>query len=83
MQEDFDNLLSTLESIRGMFLLSSYRNANLEECIKRNGWYSKELKMYCSMTSNAKKTHGKVEVLTANFPFEVNINKDKKEVTSN
>ena len=83
MQEDFDNLLSTLEAIKGKFLLSSYRNEKLQECVKRNGWHCQELKMYCSMTSNAKKTHSKVEVLTANFPFAISVKQDKKDVITN
>ena len=37
-QEDFDRLLSLLETIKGKFLLSSYRNKSLEGFIERNGW---------------------------------------------
>ena len=37
-QADFDALLAALEGISGRFLLSSYRNANLTEFARRNGW---------------------------------------------
>jgi DNA adenine methylase len=65
-QEDFDGLLNLLASIRGKFLLSSYRNNSLRDCVKRNGWHTVELRMACSMTKRQK-----IEVLTANYPIEV------------
>jgi DNA adenine methylase len=68
-QEDFDGLLSLLESIKGKFLLSSFRNKALTEAIKRKGWYSFEIKMYCSMTNRSESPRSKVEVLTANYPI--------------
>jgi DNA adenine methylase len=36
-QEDFDSLLGLLESIKGKFLLSSFRNKALAEAVQRNG----------------------------------------------
>jgi DNA adenine methylase len=67
-QEDFDALLATLESLKGKFLLSSYRNKSLTACIARNGWHSVELRMRCAMTSRYE-IKDKIEVLTANYPF--------------
>jgi DNA adenine methylase len=69
-QEDFDGLLGLLETIKGKFLLSSFRNKSLADSIKRNGWHSFELKMACSMTNRYESKRGKVEVLTANYPIE-------------
>ena len=68
-QEDFDALLSLLETIKGKFLLSSFRNKSLEKCIKRNKWSSLEFTMECSMTNRYKVQHNKTEVLTANYPI--------------
>ena len=67
-QEDFDGLLETLESLKGKFLLSSYRNKALTAAAKRNGWYTLEFKMFCSMT-NRYELKDKIEVMTANYPI--------------
>jgi len=69
-QEDFDTLLETLESIKGKFLLSSFRNKALAEFTRRNGWHTIELKMACSMSHDSKNHRGKIEVLTANYPIQ-------------
>jgi DNA adenine methylase len=37
-QEDFNALLDLLETLKGKFLLSSYRNASLAEYTRRNRW---------------------------------------------
>ena len=76
--EDFDNLLALLEEIKGKFLLSSYRNSALKECVKRNGWYSIEIDMACSMTHRAQSPRHKVEVLTANYPISVDLKGSQK-----
>jgi DNA adenine methylase len=70
-QEDFDNLLGLLESIKGKFVLSSYRNKSLKELSKRNGWHTLEFKMPSSMTHGYESPRKKVEVLTANYPIAV------------
>ena len=79
-QEDFDALLALLEEIKGKFLLSSYRNATLKECVKRNGWYSLEIDMACSMTNRAQSPRHKVEVLTANYPISIDLKGSQKKV---
>ncbi|MDR2798675.1 MAG: hypothetical protein LBB80_10065 [Treponema sp.] len=74
-QEDFDVLLTTLESLTGKFLLSSYRNKGLTEYTHRNGWYTLGFRMMCSMT-NRYENKDKIEVLTANYPIDSDIIKD-------
>jgi DNA adenine methylase len=82
-QEDFDALLSLLESIKGKFLLSSYRNKSLEDFTKRNGWHTLAFRMTQSMSHRYPSKHGKVEVLTANYPISVKLdNRVKKELVS-
>ena len=68
-QQDFDNLLSELSKIEGVFLLSSFRNKSLSELSNKNGWCQIELKMAKPMTSQLGKTVSKIEVLTANYPI--------------
>jgi DNA adenine methylase len=68
-QEDFDALLALLGSLKGRFLLSSFRNEALDKHIKRKGWYSFEIKMFCAMTNRYESKRSKVEVLTANYPI--------------
>jgi DNA adenine methylase len=82
-QMDFEALLKLLESIRGRFLLSSYRNKALREFTKRNGWHTVELRMACSMTHAYKTKRQKIEVLTANYPIEIKPEKrGKKELVT-
>jgi hypothetical protein len=68
-QEDFDTLLALLGSLKGRFLLSSFRNEVLDKHVKRKGWHSIEIGMYCAMTNRYESRRGKVEVLTANYPI--------------
>jgi DNA adenine methylase len=68
-QEDFDNLLKLLKSVKGKFLLSSYRNNTLSTFTKRNGWHTIEIKMACSVSGRCGSKLNKVEVLTANYPI--------------
>jgi len=70
-QEDFDALLSLLETVKGKFLLSSYRNKSLTDFVQRAGWHSIEVKMACPMANMSKSEvkKSKVEVLTANYPI--------------
>jgi DNA adenine methylase len=83
MQEDFDNLLGLLESIKGKFLLSSYRNKSLKEFSERNGWYKLEFEMASSMTHGKGNSSKKVEVLTANYPISVKLDeRSKKQLVS-
>lgn len=66
-QEHFNELLTTLKSIKGKFLLSSYPNAPLLKFSKSAKWHSLNLKMALNASNTKGKT--KTEVLTANFPI--------------
>jgi len=68
-QEDFDALLSLLETIKGKFLLSSFHNKSLDGFTRKNGWSTLEFRMSLSMTCSHEKRRNKVEVLTANYPL--------------
>lgn len=67
-QDDFENLLKTLESIEGKFLMSSYPSDILNVYSQKNNWYTKQLEQRVTVAvgtgSGAKK---KIEVLTANY----------------
>jgi DNA adenine methylase len=82
-QEDFDALLNLLEKLKGKFLLSSFRNKALTEFSRRNGWHTVAFSMTQSMTHRYPSKHGKVEVLTANYPISVKLDsRNKKELVS-
>jgi DNA adenine methylase len=66
-QDDFNSLLTLLESIKGNFILSSYRNDSLDTYTKHNGWDTIELKMIAPASALADKRKTKIEVITANF----------------
>jgi DNA adenine methylase len=69
-QEDFDALLRLLEIIQGKFILSSFRNASLEDVTRRNGWFIEEIRLSSSMThGHGRAARDKVEVLTTNYPI--------------
>lgn len=65
-EQDFENLLQSLERVEGKFLLSSYPSDLLTQYAKKNGWYTLEVSMTC-MASEKRKP--KTEVLTANYPI--------------
>lgn len=67
-REDFEQLLLTLESIKGKFLMSSYPSDLLKEYSKNNDWYTKTLEQTVSV-ANGTGSPGKkkIEVMTANY----------------
>jgi DNA adenine methylase len=65
IQEDFDAPLKLPESIRGTFLLSSYRNKALTDFTQRNARHTLGFGIPSTMACGMK-----VEVLTANYPIE-------------
>ncbi|TYT78071.1 DNA adenine methylase [Treponema phagedenis] len=82
-QQDFDNLLETLQNIKGKFLISSYRNKALMEFTKKNNWYCIELKMASSLSAKGKaKRMTKIEVLTANYPISLDKGQEAKKEDS-
>jgi len=68
-QDDFIRLLDILSKLEGKFLLSSYRNPALTECIKKYKWESVEIKMHLTMSLRYPNKRQKIEVLTANYPI--------------
>jgi len=70
-EEHFRRDLTVLEKIKGKFLLSSYPSEILNEFIKRNGWFKREIDKCLSASNGAKvgTRRRKVECLTANYPI--------------
>ena len=69
-QEDFNALIAVLTTLKGKFLLSSYRNEALSQAVNLHGWYQIEIKMNTNPAAS-NKPHTKIEVLTANYPIGV------------
>ncbi|MFD1770883.1 DNA adenine methylase [Sphingobacterium suaedae] len=67
-EEDFENLLKTLASIKGKFLMSSYPSKILSDYTKGNGWQVRTVEQSVSV-ANGTGSPGKkkIEVLTANY----------------
>lgn len=65
----FEELLLTLSSLKGRFLLSSYPSEILERFIQEYDWTSKAItkSLSANKVSNGTKRGTKTEVLTANF----------------
>ena len=70
-EADYEKLLSTLEDVKGKFLLSSYPSDLLDKYIQKNSWYSKRFDKVLSATKAkaGDKRKRKIEVLTANYPI--------------
>ena len=68
-QDDFEDLLKTLSSIKGKFLLSSYPSEILATYTKKNGWHTKEFNKPLSAIKGiaGQQRKRKTEVLTANY----------------
>lgn len=62
-QEDFNELLEVLATLKGKFLLSSYPNEILSKFVKRKKWHSVGLDKFLSASNKRRKT----EVLTYNY----------------
>lgn len=70
LRTDFEELLKSLETIKGKFLLSTYPTDMLEEYTKKNGWCTVEVDKPLGVAiakGTARKR--KIEVLTANYPI--------------
>ena len=66
--DDFEDLLKTLSSLQGKFLMSSYPSDILTKYSKQNGWHTRKVEQSVSVangTGGAGKK--KIEVLTANY----------------
>jgi DNA adenine methylase len=71
-ESDYRNLLNTIESVKGKFLLSSYPSEILDEYTRKNGWYTKTFDKPLSARKAiaGKSRPRKIEVLTANYPID-------------
>lgn len=67
-EKDFEELLKTLASIQGKFLLSSYPSEILDKYTKKYKWHTLEKSAGVSVTHQTDKI--KIEVLTANYSLE-------------
>jgi DNA adenine methylase len=67
----FEQLLITLEGVKGKFLLSSYPSEILTKYIEKNGWHTKKFSKTLSASKGitGEKRKRKTEVLTANYPI--------------
>jgi DNA adenine methylase len=66
-KEDFEQLLKTLNEIKGKFLLSSYPSDMLKQYVKTNGWQQWSTESGVSVNTKSGYQKRKVEVLTANY----------------
>lgn len=69
-KHDFENLLITLCSIKGKFLLSSYPSKLLVEYSKKHNWHTQQYEQLVTVNAKSMKEKKKIEVLTANYPLE-------------
>lgn len=65
--ESFVNLLKTLSTVQGKFLLSSYPSTQLSEFQTAFNWHTRQVEKPIAVSKHAKGT--KIEVLTANYPI--------------
>lgn len=68
-EADYERLLTTLSSVKGKFLLSSYPSEILEKYTQRFGWHTIRMEKPLSARKavDGKSRGRKVEVLTANY----------------
>ena len=67
-QKDFQELLETLKTIEGKFLLSSYSSEILETHAKNNGWFIEKINQRIRVSGGVGRSNTrKIEVLTANY----------------
>lgn len=78
-EEDYRRLLDCLSEVKGKFLLSSFPSDILDEYIENNGWHSIAFTQVKSATLAKYRTKNtkKIEVLTANYRLEAEVNKNK------
>lgn len=68
-EQDFENLLILLTTIKGKFLLSSYPSALLQKYAKANKWHMWSIEQGVSVNSKSGYLKRKIEVMTANYPL--------------
>lgn len=78
-EQDFEALLFLLSKIKGKFLLSSYPSPLLERYIAAHGWNNWSIEQPVSVNAKSGKLKNKIEMLTANYPFELKEETRKQE----
>ena len=68
-EQDYENLLTRLSTIKGRFLLSSYPSALLKRFTKEFGWHTWSVESGITVNNKSGYQKRKVEVLTANYPI--------------
>lgn len=68
-EQDFENLLKTLSSIKGKFLLSSYPSKLLAKYINQFGWHSKTIVLSLDVSAKYNRKSLKKEMLITNYPL--------------
>lgn len=77
-KSDFGDLLRTLQSIDGKFMMSSYPSDILGDYTKENGWFAMKVEQTVSVANGTGGTgKKKVEVITANY----DLNNPREELT--
>ena len=72
--EDFELLLTTLSKVKGKFLLSSYPSDMLKEYILQHKWHHLQIEQRVAISKKGKR---KIECLTANYPIQNIMDKQK------
>jgi DNA adenine methylase len=73
-ENDYEALLKAAVAIKGKFLLSSYPSELLSRYRKANGWHQWSVEQGVSINNKSGYQKRKVEVLTANYPLELQTN---------
>lgn len=68
-EQDFVNLLDTLASIKGKFMLSSYPSPLLQKYTKAQGWHMYSVESGVSVNAKSGYLKRKTEVITTNYPM--------------
>jgi DNA adenine methylase len=67
-EQEYINLLDTLENIKGKFLLTTYDSVLLDTYVKKNNWYQIKIeKPLTAYKSDGGKRKKKLEIFTANY----------------
>jgi len=66
-QANFNELLATMATLEGKFMLSTYHNEELTKYCKKHKWYQKEFVMQLAASNT--KSKKKIEVVTTNYPI--------------
>ena len=69
-EKDFENLLESLSKIKGKFLLSSYPSELIERYTKKYKWHTQKIEGI-PVSVGLGKHKMKTEVLTGNYPIEI------------